>query len=172
MSDGLGRGTPRGALAALLLGSSACGGVDQAQMLYEQGLGSPGPRPQAYLNFPPDVYQAPREGEDNLPTFPRLLSQTGAFANVLALEPAPGLVPYDLQAPLWSDGAFKERWMSLPELGSIQTSDVTPWQVPEGTVFVKHFEMALDESQPDVRTRLETRLLIAARGGTFYGVTY
>lgn len=176
MSDCLGMGTPRGAargaLAALLLGASACGSVDHAQSVYQQGLGSPGPRPQAYLNFPPDAYQAPREGEDNLPTFPRLLSQTGAFANAAALEPAPGLVPYDLQVPLWSDGAFKERWMSLPELGSIQTSDVTPWQVPEGTVFVKHFEMALDESQPEVRTRLETRLLIAARGGTFYGVTY
>jgi hypothetical protein len=47
-----------------------------------------------------------------------------------------------------------------------------PWQVPEGTIFVKHFEMSLDETQPDVRRRLETRLLVAARGGTFYGVTY
>ena len=32
--------------------------------------------------------------------------------------------------------------------------------------------MPLDERQPDVRRRLETRLLIAAQTGSFYGATY
>jgi len=157
------------AILALLF---ACGGVDDAHRLFAPALTTPGPRPAAFLNFPADSYQAPRPDDASQPDFPRLLSQTGAFRNVAALEVTPGLVPYDLQAPLWSDGAYKRRWMSLPESGVIQVHEDDPWQVPEGTIFVKHFEMPLDDSQPDVRRRLETRLLVAARGGTAYGVSY
>jgi mono/diheme cytochrome c family protein len=40
-----------------------------------------------------------------------------------------------------------------------------------GTVFVKHFELALDARRPDERRRLETRFLVAAQGG-WYGITY
>jgi len=159
-------------LGSLALGSSACGSVHDARAVFEPGVGAAGARPPAYLNFPPDAYQAPRADDETQPDFPRLLSQTGAFRDVGRLEPTAGLTPYDLRAPLWSDGAYKRRWMSLPELGAIHVEDEAPWQVPEGTVFVKHFEMQLDDNQPDLRRRLETRLLVAARGGTFYGVTY
>ncbi|MEO8177655.1 MAG: hypothetical protein ABI895_02375 [Deltaproteobacteria bacterium] len=176
MSDSLCMGTlhvrSAGAILALIFGVAACGSLNDPRRLFEPGLGTADPRPAAYLNFPAGTYQAPRLDDESQPDFPRLLSQTGAFRNTAELEPAPGLVPYDLQAPLWSDGAYKQRWMSLPALGVIQVFDDAPWQVPEGTVFVKHFEMSLDESQPEVRRRLETRLLVAARGGTFYGVTY
>ena len=37
--------------------------------------------------------------------FPQLLSETGAFRDAAQLQATSGLVPYDLQAPLWSDGA-------------------------------------------------------------------
>jgi uncharacterized repeat protein (TIGR03806 family) len=104
--------------------------------------------------------------------FPQLLSETGAFVDAARLEPAPGLLSYDLLAPLWSDGTSKERWIALPELGAVIASDRDAWAVPEGTVLIKHFEMALDERQPEVRRRLETRVLVAAEGGSFYGVTY
>jgi uncharacterized repeat protein (TIGR03806 family) len=158
-------------LGGLLLGSVACGSVEDAGAVFQPGVGEAGPRPPPYLNFPPDADQAPRP-DDDAPDFPRLLSQTGAFRDLARLEPSAGLIPYDLQAPLWSDGASKQRWMSLPVLGSIHVEDDGPWQVPEGTIFVKHFEMPLDEGQPAVRRRLETRLLVAARAGNFYGVTY
>jgi uncharacterized repeat protein (TIGR03806 family) len=100
------------------------------------------------------------------------LSETGAFRDAEQLQAAPGLVPYDLQSPLWSDGAYKQRWISLPELGSVQADEQAPWRVPPGTVLVKQFEMPLDERAPDERRRLETRLLVAAQSGSFYGVTY
>ena len=48
---------------------------------------------------------------------PPLLSQTGAFSNVVDLIPAAGVVPYGVNAPLWSDGAAKRRWMALPNDG-------------------------------------------------------
>jgi uncharacterized repeat protein (TIGR03806 family) len=170
------RGDSRALRLVLLLGVSvgplACGSVNDAERLFEPGIGSAGPRPQAFLNFPPDSFFPPRADEPDVPGFPMLLSETGAFQNLSQLEPAAGIVPYELQAPLWSDGAYKRRWVSLPELGAVTASEDEPWLFPEGTIFVKHFEMALDESQPDVRRRLETRLLIAARGGSYYGVTY
>src|SRR3954468_10543563 len=144
MSDSLGMGTlhtrSSGALLVFLFAVAACGSVDDPAPLFEPGVGTAGPRPAAYLNFPADAVQAPRPDDASQSDFPRLLSQTGAFRNLAELEPAPGLVAYDLQAPLWSDGALKQRWMSLPELGVIQVFDDAPWQVPEGTIFVKHFE--------------------------------
>lgn len=118
------------------------------------------------------MLQAPRNEAALPPDFPRLLSQTGAFRDAARLAPSTGLLPYEIQAPLWSDGALKMRWAAVPELGEVRAHEDDPWLMPSGTVFVKHFEMALNERQPALRRRLETRLLIAARDGTYYGVTY
>ncbi len=88
-------------------------------------------------------------------------------------------MPYDVNAPLWSDGAHKQRWMMVPGDGKdpvsendrIDFSADGAWKFPVGTLFIKHFELALDESHPDARKRLETRLLICGTGGVF-GCTY
>ncbi|MEY2932951.1 MAG: hypothetical protein RL033_3700 [Pseudomonadota bacterium] len=172
MSDSLGRcpGLAFSFFAASIV--AACGSVDQGQQVFEPGVGDPGERPPAFLKFPADTVQAPRAESELPPDFPRLLSQTGAFEDVASMAPRAGLISYEIQAPLWSDGAIKTRWVSVPELGGIGVLDDDAWRMPEGTVFVKHFEMAMDERQPLVRRRLETRLLIAAQGGAYYGVTY
>ena len=154
-----------------LLALAACGGVDTTSLL-DPRVGALGPRPAAFLNFPADARRAPAVDAAAASGFPRLLSETGAFRDAGQLQASSGLVPYDLQSPLWSDGAYKRRWISLPELGSITVDDEGPWRVGAGTIFVKHFEMPLDERTPDVRRRLETRLLVAAQTGSFYGVTY
>lgn len=103
--------------------------------------------------------------------FPPLLSQTGAFANVRTLTPNSTLIPYDLILAFWSDGASKSRWISLPK-GTIKFSPTGEWLFPDGTVFVKHFDLAVDDTNPRVKRRLETRLLIRDRNGAVYGVTY
>ena len=106
------------------------------------------------------------------PELPRLLSQTGIFRSLETLEPMPGVIPYDVNTPLWSDGAIKRRWMTLPKSGRINTVDQDAWRFPEGTKFVKHFELG-DEATPQaVRRRLETRVLVVDRRGLGYGVTY
>ena len=46
------------------------------------------------------------------------------------------------------------------------------WDFPEGTVFIKHFEMPIDESNPNIRKRLETRFTVRAKNGKVYGLTY
>ncbi|MEO8184444.1 MAG: hypothetical protein ABI895_37015, partial [Deltaproteobacteria bacterium] len=118
----------------------------------------------AFLEFP--------EQADDAAQSPALLSETGAFVNVANLEVAAGLIPYGVQTPLWSDGAHKRRWLSLPAGGKIGFDSTGQWSFPEGTVFVKDFAMALDESRPDQVRHLETRFWIVARGGEFYGAVY
>lgn len=103
---------------------------------------------------------------------PQWLSATGAFTNLATLETRAGLLPYGVQTPLWSDGAHKRRWLSLPAGGKIGFSATGQWTFPEGTVFVKQFAMALDEHQPEQLRQLETRFWVAARDGEFYGLVY
>jgi uncharacterized repeat protein (TIGR03806 family) len=102
---------------------------------------------------------------------PRLLSETGAFGDVRQLRPIRALIPYDLIVAFWSDGAVKSRWAAIPNQ-KVKFSTTGEWQFPAGTVFVKHFELPVDEENPNVRRRLETRLLVRDSAGGVYGVTY
>ena len=113
----------------------------------------------------------PQTAADNTPP-PPLLSQTGAFADVREMTPAAALMPYDLIVPFWSDGATKQRWMSLPTGSKIKFAPAGEWAFPDGTVFVKTFELATNESRPELRRRLETRLLVRDATGGVYGLTY
>jgi uncharacterized repeat protein (TIGR03806 family) len=104
--------------------------------------------------------------------FPALLSQTGAFSDVASLTAAPGLIPFEVNAPLWTDGALKWRWIAVPTNAQITFAAAAPWTFPPGTVLVKHFELGVNETNPAIRRRVETRLLIVAANGTAFGATY
>jgi uncharacterized repeat protein (TIGR03806 family) len=117
--------------------------------------------PRAYLGMP-------HRADGKLPL---LLSQTGAFKDVRNLVHADGLIPYDLIVPFWSDGAVKDRWVAVPA-GKIQFSPSGEWKFPQGTVFVKTFELSTNSSDPSVRRRLETRFLVTDEAGGVYGVVY
>jgi uncharacterized repeat protein (TIGR03806 family) len=102
---------------------------------------------------------------------PALISALGVFSNLANLTPAPGVIPYGVSTPLWSDGAKKARWMIVPT-DAKQQIDVTTdgsWAFPVGTVFVKHFEL---EQASGSNHRLETRFLVHAKDDRYYGVTY
>jgi|GEM_PF-3589453 len=110
---------------------------------------------------------------------PQWLSGTGVFTDLATLETAPGVIPYDVASPLWSDAAAKRRWVILPNDGlhdsaaeQITFSEEGNWVFPPGTVFVKHFEVALSEADPSQVKRLETRFLVCTADGGKYGVTY
>lgn len=95
---------------------------------------------------------------------PERLSRTGLFRSLKELTPATGVVPYDVNSPLWSDGASKRRWIALPHADAITFRPRGEWGFPAATVFVKHFELGT--------RRLETRLLVTDGEGSGYGVTY
>jgi uncharacterized repeat protein (TIGR03806 family) len=102
---------------------------------------------------------------------PRRLSETGAFKDTPRLVPNDTLIPYDLIVSFWSDGAAKSRWISVPA-GKIKFAPTGEWGFPQGTMFVKHFELATDETHPEIKRRLETRLLVCDANGGVFGVCY
>ncbi|HEY7313208.1 MAG TPA: PQQ-dependent sugar dehydrogenase [Gemmataceae bacterium] len=101
--------------------------------------------------------------------FPRKLSETGLFASTKEHKPAAGLIPYSVNAALWSDGASKERFLAIPGDGKIrfdaieypQPAPGAPrgWKFPDGTVVVKTFALEMEKGNPRSRKRLETRVL-------------
>ena len=91
--------------------------------------------------------------------FPRKLSETGLFASTVDLTPAPGVVPYDVNSPLWSDGAAKQRYLAVPNDAKIKYAKEGAWGFPDGSVLVKTFSLDLDAGNPATRRRLETRIL-------------
>jgi len=93
---------------------------------------------------------------------PTLLSRTGLFDSLAPLTPSAGLVPYDVNAPLWSDGAVKRRWIALPDNEAITFDASDAWSFPLGTVIVKHFDLT---TAPGVVTRVDTRVLVRESRG-------
>jgi uncharacterized repeat protein (TIGR03806 family) len=114
-----------------------------------------------FLNMPADPGQP----------MPPLLSATGAFDDVRTLQPAAGLIPYELAVPFWSDGARKVRLMALPA-GPIRFARNGAWTFPPGTAFVKTFLLPDDAANAMSVRRIETRLLVVGESDRVYGAVY
>ncbi len=109
----------------------------------------------------------PGSGSSATP-IPTLLSTTGLFSSVATLQLKGGAIPFDVNAPLWSDNAIKSRWILLPGTQQIGFSATNEYSFPVGTAIVKHFELALS---PTSNRRLETRVLFKHNQG-WAGYTY
>lgn len=92
------------------------------------------------------------------------LSQTGCFDASDSTIAAQGLIPYELQSALWSDGADKRRWIALPDDATIELAPDGDFLFPVGTVLVKEFSI---DGQP-----IETRLFMRDDGGGWTGYSY
>ena len=97
------------------------------------------------------------------PGWPPTLSETGCFEDLAARRYVPGVLAFGVNAPLWSDGAGKERAIVLPEGGLIELTEGGPWEFPDGTALIKTF---LWGDAP-----LETRFLLR-NGDAWRGATY
>src|SRR4029079_14644102 len=87
----------------------------------------------------------------------------------------PGVIPYSVNSPLWSDGAYKERYFAIPEHAAndfhIDLSKKNGWDFPDETVLVKSFALettAGDEKSP---RWIETRFL-TKQAGHWVGYSY
>src|SRR5204863_3504371 len=77
--------------------------------------------------------------------FPAKLSETGLFASVAGHQVEAALIPYSVNSPLWSDGAYKERYLALPDAEArIDFTTSRGWNFPDRTVVVKSFALDLD----------------------------
>jgi uncharacterized repeat protein (TIGR03806 family) len=89
--------------------------------------------------------------------FPKTLSTTGCVDPSSPSKAAAGMIPYDVNAPLWSDGATKRRWMSVPDGLAVHVNTNGDFDYPVGTVLMKEFSVG--------GKRAETRLLMYASDG-------
>jgi mono/diheme cytochrome c family protein len=94
---------------------------------------------------------------------PATLAATGLYADAAQRRLAPGVMPFEPQYPLWSDGARKRRWIALPEGTAIDASDVDAWQFPTGTRLWKEFTFA---------DGVETRFMQRRADATWLYATY
>jgi uncharacterized repeat protein (TIGR03806 family) len=111
--------------------------------------------------------------------FPEKLSGWGLFQGTgWTLEPRAGVIPYELNTPLFSDHAEKYRTIWMPPGQAAVYRDAEAFELPVGTILSKTFMYPMDGIVPaaagsrrtagnvDKRFRLvETRILVHAKRG-------
>jgi uncharacterized repeat protein (TIGR03806 family) len=114
---------------------------------------------------------------------PMLLSQTGCVDPTDPKKAAAALLPYEVNSPLWSDNAAKQRFIKLPAGTKIHVKNCATepetceppesggsaeeeghWALPVGTVLMKTFAIG--------GKLIETRLLMHTNGTTWRGYSY
>jgi uncharacterized repeat protein (TIGR03806 family) len=95
---------------------------------------------------------------------PATLSATGCVVATNATQPASGLVPFAPNAPFWSDGATKSRFLALPDGQRIAVNGDGDFDFPAGSVLMKNFRLG--------NQLVETRLFMRHNNGEWAGYTY
>lgn len=94
--------------------------------------------------------------------FPHKLSATGLFTSVKDQTPAPGVIPFSINAPQWVDGAVARRWIAVPGEGTVNWGkgvwgdDKPVW--PTNSVLVRTLSAPGDGS-PNSSKPIETQIL-------------
>ncbi len=110
------------------------------------------------------LFRVDPAGPPVVDTFPKQLSQTGCMDPQDTTKLAPGVIPYQLNHAFYSDGASKQRGVGLPEGGQATIGADGDIDLPDGTVFVKSFEVD--------GALVETRLLMRHDDSNWAGYTY
>lgn len=98
--------------------------------------------------------------------FCELLSSYRFFTDGATQQPNEGVLPYDLNTPLFSDYALKHRFVWMPQGVSAIYDETKTFDLPVGTVLIKTFAFPADfrDETPDERL-IETRLLVHRSSG-------
>jgi len=135
-------------------------GIDHDQEIYLVALSG-----EIFELEPSTTKVDPRE------VFPVQLSQTGLFESTADMRPAPGLIPYSVNAPVWTDGARIERYMAVADDAKITVNANRGWGLTDGSVAVQTLSLDMDSENPESGRRIETRIL-TRRDGEWEAYTY
>ena len=90
--------------------------------------------------------------------FPGSLAATGCFeSNDGVWQAAPGLIPYFIRSPLWTDGASKRRWLFVPQSAALTVDDTGHLEFPTGSLIFKEFGFEFDDGHRPVEMRVMRR---------------
>jgi uncharacterized repeat protein (TIGR03806 family) len=103
--------------------------------------------------------------------FPQRLSETGLFTSVGEQRPAPGVIPYSVNAPGWHDGAGLTRLFAVPNDDTIDPNTSRGWDFMDGAVLVQTLSLEMEKGNPASRKNIETRML-THQGGEWFGYSY
>jgi uncharacterized repeat protein (TIGR03806 family) len=85
---------------------------------------------------------------------PRTLGEFGFFTDSAGRQPAARVTPYELNVPLWSDGADKLRYIYLPEGTELVADGEGLLQFPVGAAIIKSFAFGTGADQRLIETRV------------------
>jgi uncharacterized repeat protein (TIGR03806 family) len=104
---------------------------------------------------------------DPLFQFHENLSEYHFFkGDIKLLQPNDGIIPYDLNTPLFSNYAEKIRFIKLPANTKVVYNDSAVFQMPPGTIIIKNFYYPNDfRDETKGRKIIETRLLVNREDG-------
>jgi len=90
------------------------------------------------------------------------ISDYGLFEGMIRnMKPAKGVFRYDVNTALFSDYAYKARFIKLPDGAKIAYDPAQLLELPVGAIIVKHFYYPADFNKPAEKLHFtETRLLI------------
>lgn len=103
---------------------------------------------------------APPGGAGVAPDVPMRLSDAHCFADLPHLQPAADVVPYELNSPLWTDGAHKHRYFVLPPDETIRVSSDGRFTFPTGSAILKVFAPERVVGDPASAVPVETRVMV------------
>ena len=93
--------------------------------------------------------------------FPRTLEEYGFFIHADAQIPTIGVEPYELNTPLYSDGADKLRFIYVPSGKTMKANGGGLLDLPVGSAIIKTFAFG----EGDDRRLIETRVLLHRADG-------
>ena len=100
---------------------------------------------------------------------PSKLSDTGVFADLVNRVAASGVIEYSVNADGWFDGLQARHFMALPNDQVIDFTATDNWDLPIGTVLIKHLELPTSAT---TTVAFETSVLFRQNSGNWASANY
>ncbi len=117
---------------------------------------------------PSSIYRIELDEETKAAQIREKLSETGVFVDMANRIPANGVIEYDINSHGWFDGAVTRHFIAIPNDQVIEV-DGDVWELPVGTVLVKHVEIPVSASTTEP---FETSVLFRQAEGNWEAVNY